>query len=320
MTSPRCSLMSLSAVALLLIACSPDPDQVVFEMQAHSFAHSEWSEPVNLGAPVNSSAGELNATFSPDELSVYFTSTRAGGEGGDDIWVSHRACVDDCPWQTPMNLGPPVNSASVEGGPNLSVDGHLLFFFSARPGGQGGNDMYVSRRADPKDDFGWGPAVNLGPEVNTSANEAGPHYQQSAENGVANLYFNTTTPGGSQDIYVAPVTRDGETRGPAVLVAELSDPTASDQHVTVRADGREVFIHSNRAGGVGGFDMWMSTRRSVHDPWSTPVNLGAPLNSADTDLQPSLSHDGRTLLFASNRPGGLGGQDLWTSTRTLSGH
>ena len=311
-------LASLASVTLL-VACESTSHPVTPKLQTMSFANSEWSEPVNLGAPVNSSAGELNATLSPDELSVYFTSNRPGGEGGDDIWVSRRACVDDCPWQTPVNLGPPVNSASVEGGPTFSVDGHLLFFFSAQPGGQGGNDIFVSRRADPKDDFGWGPAVNLGPEVNTAANEAGPHYQQSAEDGAANLYFNTTTPGGSQDIYVAPVTRDGETRGPVVLVAELSDPTASDQHASVRADGREVLFHSNRSGGLG-FDMWMSTRRSVHDPWSTPVNLGAPLNSAATDLQPSWSHDGRTLLFASNRPGGSGGQDLWMSTRTPSGH
>lgn len=312
-------LASLTVIALLLPACGTESDHVVFEMRAQSFAHSEWSDPVNLGAPVNSSAREFNATLSPDELSVYFTSNRAGGEGGDDIWVSHRTCVD-CPWQTPVNPGPPVNSASVEGGPTFSVDGHLLFFFSARPGGQGGNDIYVSRRANPKDDFGWGPAVNLGPEVNTAANEAGPYYQQSAEDGAANLYFNTTTPGGSQDIYVAPVTRDGETRGPAVLVAELSDPTASDQHASVRADGREVLFHSNRAGGLGGFDIWVSTRRSVHDPWSTPEDLGAPLNSAAADLQPSLSHDGRTLLFASSRPGGLGDQDLWISTRAPSGN
>ena len=320
MISRSMSTAALALIALLLSACGTEPDQVTFVMQTQSFANSEWSEPVSLGAPVNSSAGELNATFAPEELSVYFTSNRAGGEGGDDIWVSRRACVDDCPWQTPVNTGPPVNSVGVEGGPNFSVDGHILFFFSSRPGGQGGNDIYVSRRADPKDDFGWGPAVNLGPEVNTAANEAGPQYQQSAEDGAANLYFNPTTPGGSQNIYVAPVTRDGETRGPAGLVAELSDPTASDQHASVRADGREVFVHSNRADGLGAFDMWMSARRSVHDPWSMPVNLGAPLNSADTDLQPSLSHNGRTLPFASNRPGGLGGQDLWMSTRTPSGH
>ena len=62
------------------------------------------------------------------------------------------------------------------------------------------------------------------------------------------------------------------------------------------------------------------TRRSVHDSWSPPTNLGAPLNSTAAGQQPSLSSDGRTLVFASSRAGGFGGADIWISTRTPSGH
>jgi hypothetical protein len=202
----------------------------------------------------------------------------------------------------------------------LSIDGHLLFFQSDRPGGQGAADIYVSRRNNPNDDFSWGDPKNLGTDVNTAALEQAGNYLQSAEDGQGNLYFNRGAPG-TGDIYYAPVTRDGETRGPAVLVAELSDPVAFDQHVTLRKDGREMFFASfQRAGGLGGFDLWTSTRRSVHEPWSPPVNLGAPTNTAVIDQQPSLSSDGRTLLFASDRPGTLGGTDLWITTRTTSGH
>jgi len=50
------------------------------------------------------------------------------------------------------------------------------------------------------------------------------------------------------------------------------------------------------------------------------MNVGAPLNSAASDFQPTLSYDGRTLIFASLRLGGLGGSDIWMSTRTPSGH
>ena len=141
---------------------------------------------------------------------------------------------------------------------------------------------------------------------------------QSAEDGTGNLYFSrglTITVLG--DIYYAPVTRHGDT-GPAVLVSELSDPAANDARPTVRADGREIFFFSNRAGGVS--HLWTSSRQSVHDAWSTPVNPGPPLNSTATDLQPSLSHDGRTLLFTSTRGGSVAGsQDIWMSTRTPSG-
>jgi len=286
-------------------------------IQAASFANSEWSPPVNLGAPVNTSAGEQNATFSPDGLSLYFTSTRAGGLGLTDLWVSQRAC-EDCSWETPVNLGTAINSASAEAQPRLSVDGHLLFFQSDRPGGQGSVDIYVSRRDNPKDDFGWGAPVNLGTDVNTASGETGADYLQSAEDGTANLYFvrGTVLAG---DFYYAAVTRDGKTRGPAVLVSELSDPITGPGHPSVRTDGREIFFQSGRVGGLGAFDLWTSTRGNVHEPWSSPVNLGAPLNTAFLDAQPTLSNDGRTLIFASNRPGGFGGNDLWISTRTPSG-
>jgi hypothetical protein len=289
-------------------------------ISAQSFANSGWSEPVNLGATVNSPANDNNATFSPDELSLYFTSNRGGGLGGSDLWVSRRSC-NDCPWGVPLNLGAPVNSTGAEAAPRLSNDGHLLFFNSDRSGGHGSTDIYVSRRDNPNDDFGWGDAVNLGTDVNTAAAESGADYLQSAAEGASNLYF-VRAPifaGGGANLYVAPITRDGETLGPAVIVSELSDASGDPGHPSVRTDGREIFFQSSRVGGLGGFDLWTSTRRSAHEPWSAPVNLGAPLNTAFTDFQPTLSKDGRTLLFSSNRTGGFGGNDLWISTRTPNG-
>jgi len=315
MSTFRRRLMSL-AIALLLPACSPDSDQVVFEMQASSFANSDWSSPENLAA-INSTFNEQAPSLSPDGLSLYFGSNRPrpGGSTDTDLWVSHRTC-DDCPWGTAVNLGPVVNSTAGDNGPSLSLDGHLLFFTSARTG-VGLNDIYVSRRANPKDGFGWGPPMLLGEGVNTTAFEAGAEYVQSAEDGVANLYFNRGPAQAVQDIYVASITRDGETRGPAQLVAELSDATANDAAASVRTDGREIFFGSSRLHGVGGLDLWFSTRRSVHDDWSPPGNL-APLNSGASDQQPSLSSDGRTLLFASDRSGSIGGTDIWMSTRRPS--
>jgi WD40-like Beta Propeller Repeat len=276
---------------------------------------------VNLGAPINSADNEMNAALSPDELSLYFVSTRAGGLGGADIWVSRRASLD-APWGEPVNLGPNVNGPGLDAAPVVSLDGHLLFFSSDRFGGQGSNDIYVAHRANKSDDLGWGPAVNLGPNVNTAGFEAGGFYLQSAEDGPANLYFARGPNGLALDIYVAAVTADGETRGPAVPVTELNDPdpAVNDAHPSLRVDGREMFLHSSRAGGVGGNDLWTSTRRSVHDPWSPPVNLGVPLNTPAGENQPTLSYDGRTLIFASTRAGGLGGSDIWMSTRTPSGH
>ena len=323
-TASKAVLFSL--VSPLLVACETTSDPGALKLQAMSFTGSEWSEPVNLGAVVNSNVLDAAPTLSKDGLSLYFTSNRPGGFGGNDLWVSHRDC-GDCAWGTPVNLGPVINSPAIENRATLSGDGHLLFFFTDRPGGHGSTDIWMSRRADPNDDFGWEPPVNLGPDVNTATAEQAPFYLQSAEDGAGNLYFaRGEAPLNQQDIYVAALTRDGETRGPAVIVGELNSPSFNDAGATLRADGREIFFQSSRPGSLGINDLYTSTRRSVHDPWSPPVNLGTPMNSTGIEQQASLSHDGRTLVWASNRPGsqlnpsGAPSLDIWMSTRTPSGH
>jgi Tol biopolymer transport system component len=139
---------------------------------------------------------------------------------------------------------------------------------------------------------------------------------------MASLYFNRrpiAVPAAPYDIYSVPLTRDGLPREPASPLAELNSP-ASDFGPEVSSDGREVIFGSGRPGTRGGNDLWVSIRRRVDDPWSTPENLGAPINTALNDRHPSLSADGRTLFFASTRSGTLGSDDLWMATRTRIGH
>jgi len=81
-----------------------------------------------------------------------------------------------------------------------------------------------------------------------------------------------------------------------------------------------LFFASIRSGGFGSFDIYRLTRQSTSNPWSAPEHLDAPINTPHIDSQPSLSHDGRTLVWASDRLGGSGGLDIWMSTRTPSGH
>ncbi len=306
--------------ALLPLACSPRSDEIVYGLQADRFANSEWSAPVNLGPPINTPFLEASPTLSKDGLHLYFTSNRPGGFGQQDLWVSQRACVEvECHWETPVNPGSLINTAAVDNGANLSNDEHLLFYFSGRPGGHGNTDIWMARRADLKDDLGWEDPVNLGSDVNSTDFDQKPWYQQSAGAGADNLYFARGDPAlNAQDIYHASVTRDGATGGPVVFVSELNVVNFNDARATLRADGREIFISSNRPGTLGLSDLWTATRQSVHDPWATPENLGAPLNTADQEQQPSLSHDGRTLIWASTRPDGMGGLDIWMSTRTSS--
>src|SRR2546426_10908058 len=108
MITARRIAASLGPLAIL-VACRVEPDKLVYGLQADRFASSEWSEPVNLGPVVNSSALDANAGLSPDEHTLYFISNRPGGLGGNDIWMSRRECMQ-CPWETPVNLGAPINS------------------------------------------------------------------------------------------------------------------------------------------------------------------------------------------------------------------
>jgi len=316
------SIRSLAwfVVCTLPLACTSEPGSqpAAPKLYAMSFANSEWSEPVNLGLVVNSSAGDNNPTLSSDGLSLYFASDRPGGLGNTDIWVARRASIDS-PWETPIHLGAPVSTASADGGPVLSPDGHLLFIHSSRLGSFGGNDIWVAHRTNTNDDTGWDAPVNLGPGVNTPDAEQGAAYVVSDRGGA--LYFTRgALTSNAADLYRVDVARDGRAQGPAAPVTELNDPTTNDAAPTLRADGREIFFWSTRGGGVGGSDIWVSTRRSVNDPWSPPVNWGGPpFNTTDDELQPDLSHDGRTLLFTSSRPGGSGSNDIWMSTRTPSG-
>jgi hypothetical protein len=277
---------------------------------------SNWAAPTNLGTTINSPSDDFGAAVSKDGLSLYFASTRLGGFGGTDIWVSQRPGRDD-EWGPPVNLGDVVNTDATEGPPALSRDGHWLFFNSDRPGGFGDQDVWVSWRPNKPDDFGWEPPLNLGSGVNSAFFDAGPSLLDSDEDeeDVARLYFTSNRPGGpgAFDIYVSDLGHNG-VFGTATLVPELSS-AAVEQRPSVRFDGLEVFFHSNRPGSAGN-DLWVSTRDDVRDGWSAPVNLGAAVNSTSADQQPYIAADRRTLFFASNRPGSLGRLDLYVTTRT----
>jgi Tol biopolymer transport system component len=308
----------------LLLACHSDsagPSLAADARPSFSISSAEWSAPVNMGPVINTAAGEMNAALSPDELGLYFTSDRAGGYGVTDIWVAHRDCVT-CEWQNPVNLGAAFNGAGQDAGPRLSNDGHLLFFQTDRGRSAGIFDLWVARRDNPNDDSGWGTPVRLGEDVNSpTGSQQAAFYLQSAEEGSGNLYFNRATLDVPQpQIYYASISRDGESRGPAVLVPELNDLAANDQHVTISKNAKELFFSSDRAGGFGGFDVYTSTRQNANEPWSAPVNLGPSVNAASRDQQPSLSANARTLIFASNRAGGYGATDLYMMTRSPGEH
>jgi len=91
----------------------------------------------------------------------------------------------------------------------------------------------------------------------------------------------------------------------------------------ISSDGKRLFIASNRPGGLGGLDIWVSTRSSKKQAWSEPVNVGAPINSAANDFCPTIASDGKTFFFVSTRDGHCGdtaNADIYTAKLDKKSH
>lgn len=318
--------------SVVLAACAPDSRQsplapaAKVETDAQSF--SAWSEPVSLGAPINLPGfNDQQPVLSKSGLRLYFASGRPEAPGDVtfdlNIWVSQRACDDDsCPWGTPVSLGSTVNSSVNDFAPALSRDEHWLFFASGRTqGAAGSGDIWASYRDDVHDDFAWQTAMNLGPGVNTTGFEGGASYFENEEGSGAQLYYNHNpaplNTGG--DIYVSTQGADGSW-GDGVEVTNLNS-AASQQRPSIAHDGRTIYFLSDRPGSTSN-DIWVATRESVFSPWTTPVNVGAPISTAADERHPFIYSRGTTelLFFARSvaTPPAVD-LDLLVSTRTRKG-
>ena len=217
----------------------------------------------------------------------------------------------------PQNLGDVINTASVDASNCTSADNLELYLCSNRPGGFGDMDIWVSTRQSI--DEPWGPPVNLGATVNSQYVES---YPSLSSDGLtlyfSDLYSGTPRPGGlgGADIWTTTRTsRNNPWTRPVNLGAPVNS-SAMDISPTVSGDSLILVFASSRTGTGGPYDLWMSTREAVQDPWGTPVNLGTNVNSDSYgELECSMSADGLALFFASGRPGGLSNYDLWMTTR-----
>ncbi|MDQ3749985.1 MAG: FG-GAP-like repeat-containing protein [Acidobacteriota bacterium] len=273
---------------------------------------STWSLPQNMGAMLNSATIDMHVTISPSGLSLYFSSDRPGGLGGTDIYVSQRPTLTSA-WGAPQSLGATVNSSGGDGVTGFSRDGRTAFVYSSRPGGLGGFDIYIMTRTDPNNDFGWSAPVPL-TVINSASGEIGSTYFEDPVTGAGTLIFQSNRPGGlgSNDFYQSTRNADGTFNAPTPIT-ELSSP-AGDERAAISRDGLEIFISTNRPGTQGMFDIFVSTRASVSAPWNPPVPV-AGINTASNEYSPTLSADGTTMYFSSNRAGGVGDMDLYSTAR-----
>jgi Tol biopolymer transport system component len=217
----------------------------------------QFGPPHNLGAPVNSLGfGDYSPELTHDGLTLYFSSSRPGGLGQADLYVTTRKSTDD-PWESPQNLGPNVNTPYFEDQPSLSATGKTLYWDSDRPDGLGDFDIWMATREAVCVTFA--PAVSIGPAVNTPGPEFGPAISQNDRQ----LFFSSGRPGnvGQIDIWVVE-RKNKKSAGPwgtPINVDTLNSPFFQAMP-TLRANGKEICFMAFRPEGFGGLDLWCADR------------------------------------------------------------
>jgi outer membrane protein OmpA-like peptidoglycan-associated protein/tetratricopeptide (TPR) repeat protein len=140
-----------------------------FDIYFSAYNMGQWSEPANLGAPVNSEHWDAQPSISPDGFTLYFSSNRPGGFGGSDIYSS-TFNIKERRFMPPVNLGAAVNTAGEEQSPFIHYDNQTLYFSSTGLQGIGGLDIFVAKRGE---DGKFTNTINIGYPINTEQDELG---------------------------------------------------------------------------------------------------------------------------------------------------
>lgn len=244
---------------------------------------------------INSKRHEAIVTFNKAQNQIFFTRNRKvkrskREDGIVTLEIMSAVRLEDGKWTEMEPL--PFNSDDYSvAHPSLTPDGKRLFFSSDMPGGFGGKDLYVSFYEDGR----WGPPVNLGPKINTEADELYPYYEAS---GI--LYF--ASDGhfglGGQDIYKTEDKGLGKWGEPENLGYPINT-IADDFGIILAEGGNYGFFTSNRVGGIGQDDIYSFVRNDVYlqllvaDQSDGQILAGAQVNNDCFNNIKSTDQEGR---------------------------
>jgi WD40-like Beta Propeller Repeat len=229
-----------------------------------------WQAPEALRTINTPDFAERNAALSRDGLLLFFSSNRPGGLGGLDLYLSRRTDRnDDQGWSTPENLGPTVNSSVADVGPAYVEDeagSTVLYFTSQRPAptGFGAADIYRSTLGT---DGSFGPPV-LVRELSSQFGDARPAIRadglelilHSNRPGPPSCAADSPSPSGLQDLWVSTRSAVTDPWGCPVNLGPVLNSPLNDLQANLSDDAEVLFFSSNRPGGSGSDDLWMSRR------------------------------------------------------------
>jgi len=268
----------------------------------------------NLGNKINTEYPEYSPLLSLDESTMYFTSRRLRKDSSnyfikdindgmhyEDIFVSYNI---DGTWTEPELLS--INTEGHEATVNLSADGQTLFIFKDD---NGNGNLYYSNLVDDE----WTPPVLLGSDINLESHET--HVAVAPDN--KTLLFVSDRKGGlgGQDIYMCKKLPTGDWAKAQNMGNAINTPYDEDG-IFIHPDGKTIYFSSKGHKSIGGFDIFSSEFNEETQTWSTPVNLGYPVNSTEDDVFFVTSADGKRGYYSSFQEKGMGEKDIYMISMT----
>lgn len=262
----------------------------------------------NMGPNINTEYAEYSPIINADESMIIFTSRRNTTTGGrncpidgkyyEDIFISTRSGKE---WKVPHNPGKPLNSDLHDATVGLSPDGQTLYIYR----GDNGGDIYECQLKGNS----WTKPQRLNKNINTKYHESSASLSPDGRK----LYFVSDKPGGfgGRDIYVSEKDKKGNW-GPAKLLSGTVNTPYDEEAVFMHPDGKTLYFSSKGHNSMGGYDIFKTVFENGQ--WSTPENIGYPINTAGDDVFFSISASGRHGYYSSARAGGYGDQDIYVIT------
>lgn len=265
----------------------------------------------NLGPNINSNIDEFLPRISSDGNRMYFYSTdRANGFGGGDVWYSNREANGE--WSKPNNMGSIINTDSHEGILSLSSDGNTAIVFGNYEGRFGGGDFFYSAKIGNS----WTVPCNLGGDVNSDNWESMANLSPDGKTLIFVAYHGRQSSEDADyetDIFITHL-ENGRWTTPKPISTTINT-TGSESWPFLNADGRTLYFSSDSHPGFGGSDLFVTRRIGEGwDNWTTPVNLGKNINSVLDDEDMTIPASGTVAYFTRGTTGegdGYGDDDIF---------
>lgn len=246
-------------------------------------------DPQPLPDPINRFVMQYFPAVTADGRQLFFT-VRKGNTANDDedIYVTEKNEAGE--WSVPEPVSEQINSPRNEGTSSVSADGRMLIFTSCQaPDGLGSCDLYLVTKEGDK----WGKPQNIGEPINTPGWESQPSLSADGRT----LYFVSDRRGGQgkRDIWVSTLSARDNWMAPVNLGPTINT-RFDDLSPFIHVNGQSLYFSSDGHRGLGKYDLFLSEKNG--DEWSTPKNLGYPINTKDDQVSLVITADGSTAFYS----------------------